>query len=656
MKANAKAGLWLLLTGVMMIVAISCGEQKKEPSGPQMLVVERQSHTYYDDYFTIDVPLYGPKPLMDSLKVFLNKHLYKAFNTTVDTPKFSEKDLFQDDLTGMLAKYAAKYQPNEDDIFDSPIDFSLLLMAQTDSYVTYGLEFCSCGVNCGSEFYCYTFSKEDGHLCEIISRDNLIKFIEDNNWDYKPVYDDYLDHFSFGLLEDGALCAEQSASNKHYVPFRVDIKEIMPYLSDDAQKLIQTQGDIAKYDFIDWSLGIRRGEAETVDGNNAVLFQHLPRWGFNEHEYEEDIFKNEYEEYGSDFFNAVPYVIKDGLYVPCKSDFKTLAFVGLSDDYLIRIDKIEDSYRYSSWKHKFNMDDEPDLVINDGWFDLDNDEYVFENNGYIYTVGISNIYEYSLNVIKDNKSILKQDMFGIVDAYENAYISFSFLGSVVGTDGATINLFECTQPTHGAAGGYTSFIIARDKDFQEYKVFETMSTMGEKYYQSSDTIGYNSAMITTIPGGGCYAFNEEDKTLYCASGIDTYEVYQFDGTHFNYVRDDGGFWLHPSLREYAWLVNIYETKGYIIRIDKIGKEDPKCRYAAWKKGTDLYPGIMAKKPDIIIDNGQLDDVMIGFSEYNVSKFESDGYQYIVDESKRELTVYKGQKLILKQTIENALRF
>ena len=430
MKNILKANLWLLLTGVMMFAAVSCGTQKKDSTESQMLVVERlqaqlshhiENDSYsYDADYVIDVPLYGPKPLMDSLKVFLNKELFHAFDLSVDETNLSEKDLFQDDLTGLLDYYMGKFKPFENNIYND-YAFSLLLIAQTDSFVTYGLEFLHCGANCGSEFYCYTFSKTDGHLCEIISRDNLIRFIEANNWNYQPDYDDYCDHFSFGLLEDGVLGAEQEASNHHYVPWRVEVEEMLPYLSNDAQKLIQTQGDITKYDFRDWSLGRRIGEAETVDGDNVVLFQHLARWGFEEHEYEGDIVSE--ADMDEVFFDVTAYAIKDGKYVPSESEYKTLAFIGKTEDYLIRVDKIGDGYHYSAWKHKFNMDNEPDLVLNNGWFDDEYAAYIFENKGYRYWVQLINPYEcsYRLLVYQGKELLLEQPMIGLVNAFENAY-------------------------------------------------------------------------------------------------------------------------------------------------------------------------------------------------------------------------------------------
>lgn len=42
MKHFAKASLWLLLTGLMMLAAASCGTQKKDQFDQQMVVVERQ--------------------------------------------------------------------------------------------------------------------------------------------------------------------------------------------------------------------------------------------------------------------------------------------------------------------------------------------------------------------------------------------------------------------------------------------------------------------------------------------------------------------------------------------------------------------------------------------------------------------------------------
>ena len=316
----------MLLSGVALFLAtIGCAEQKKEAVEAQMLVVERQSaqlsnhidcdsYTYYEDV-AVDVPLYGPQPLMDSLKVFLNKELYDFFSWTVDSAKFSQKELYQDNLTTILSYYENKYKPYQGSICNH-YSFNLFVIAQTESFITYGLEFCNCGANCGSEFYCYTFSKKDGHRCDIIDEDNLSKYVKKRFPDSE--YEMISDGFSLGLLEDGLLIAEQEASNHHYVASRVETQELLPYLSKDAKELINTKGK-TEYLFENWSLGKYIGNSETIDGDSVVLMQRVSWWGFQEGENEDLLNENAVDK---DYPEVVAYTMKDGCYVPCKSELR----------------------------------------------------------------------------------------------------------------------------------------------------------------------------------------------------------------------------------------------------------------------------------------------------------------------------------------------
>ena len=118
MKHFVKASLWLLLTGLMTFVIVRCGTQKKDQFDQQMVMVERQnaqlrSHHggYYEGDFAVDIPVSCPQPLMDSLKVFLNKELHEVFesslesSSTSDSLHFSSEELFQDCLRDILSNY-----------------------------------------------------------------------------------------------------------------------------------------------------------------------------------------------------------------------------------------------------------------------------------------------------------------------------------------------------------------------------------------------------------------------------------------------------------------------------------------------------------------------------------------------------------------------
>ena len=666
MRSFLYSSLVLFFAGMMVFAAVSCGTQSTEPTNQQLIVAERQQArlvAHHDGYydvgdFIVDVPLFGPQPLMDSLAVFLNKELYDLFEFSTswdDEPKhFSEKDLFQDDMPRLLRHYEDRYKPFQESLYN-PFSFSLLMIAQTDSYVTYGLEFYHCGASCGSEFLCYTFSKKDGHRCEIIDHENLLKYVEDN-WrdsDYiKNVFGDYSDCFDFGLLEDGLVEVLQSASNHHYWADVVETDNLWPYLTQDAQQLIRTKGD-GDVDYWDRSLGRRIGEAETVDGESVVLMRQVLRWGFDALE-NDDLIQLDYEE--GYYPCAIEYVMKDGRFELFDGDFKTLALVGETKDYLVRIDNIGEKYRYASWKHTFNMDDEPDLVVDNGWYDMESASYVFENNGYGYCVQLINPYAedpYDLLVYHGKELLLRQHMTALVDPAENASIEYTSLGRVMGADGGTIYIDECVQAYYGGSVSYDYFLKAWDENLQPVEVFEKISQTGEKYYQAySDTITSYFGWYATVPYGDFYAFNEAGNMLYCACGQDRFSVYQFDGQHFVYRGEDGGFWLHPSLRSFSRMVNVCETKDFVVRVDEV---DAGGRYALWNKGAESYPEIMERVPDLVIYNGQLDRVMIGYSEYNLSKFENKGYQYIVDEYERTLSFYKGEELVLDQDVERIYR-
>ena len=104
--------------------------------------------------------------------------------------------------------------------------------------------------------------------------------------------------------------------------------------------------------------------------------------------------------------------------------FKSLLFIGKTKDYLVRIDKTRDGYRYSAWKAKNDMTGKPDLVLtgtgtlgHGGQVDLG---YSFDNNGYIYEIWTDDYPSGPvLKVLQGKKLIMQQQMRVIVS---NKYI------------------------------------------------------------------------------------------------------------------------------------------------------------------------------------------------------------------------------------------
>ncbi|MCH5346011.1 MAG: hypothetical protein J1E63_02810 [Muribaculaceae bacterium] len=138
-----------------------------------------------------------------------------------------------------------------------------------------------------------------------------------------------------------------------------------------------------------------------------------------------------------------------------------------------------------------------------------------------------------------------------------------------------------------------------------------------------------------------YRFNPQTNILYVPELIDDeltdrYNLYKFNGKRFDYIGDDGGYWLHPSIRDFSQIAMLFCTTNYRVRIDEMHNDT--YRYASWKNGQS-----MNEQPDLIIYNGL----------YNEDKkaivFENNGYMYLVDgPDEAQLSVVKDGKTILHE--------
>ena len=148
---------------------------------------------------------------------------------------------------------------------------------------------------------------------------------------------------------------------------------------------------------------------------------------------------------------------------------------------------------------------------------------------------------------------------------------------------------------------------------------------------------------TTNPTGQAFAFNPVANTLYLPSVenmmmgkhdcFDKYEVYQFNQFEFVHSGTEGGFWLHPSLRQFGRLCYAGKVRNDVVRIDEMRIYDERrydaqyddaridtCRYryAVWKNKDN-----MQSAPDLVIYNGYYSPEKGGYV------FEYDGRQYVV---------------------------
>lgn len=137
------------------------------------------------------------------------------------------------------------------------------------------------------------------------------------------------------------------------------------------------------------------------------------------------------------------------------------------------------------------------------------------------------------------------------------------------------------------------------------------------WYFTTDGLGWDWVL----------SFDKETNTLYIPedAGImamnDRYDLYQFKNGKMRYVRNDAGYWLHPSLREFHNLAGIYQTESKLIRIDAL--IDNTYRYSEWPKSKP-----MSSKPELVMTGGK------GGIIKNAIVFKYGDYTYIVPEYRR----------------------
>lgn len=269
MIENAIQNKWYLWLIVMGFIAVSLGCESAKMERSKNLEVVEQTDTVYgtgegNGYkwaaFTVEAPVNGPQALVDSVMAFLNNELYEACESNAhfeeDTVVFRREQLFSDDGERLLSHYMEKYKPLIQDSLWRVFGLSLKLDAQTEKYVTYGLEFFCCDASRSSEKEFYTFDKKDGHrIKEIISHDNLVRFFEDYpeynsigadpwtgepGWKYYP-NEDFRDS-RYGLMDDRFVLSIYG-DGRNYLLADFPYNHIYSYLSPEAQSLVKQVGE-----------------------------------------------------------------------------------------------------------------------------------------------------------------------------------------------------------------------------------------------------------------------------------------------------------------------------------------------------------------------------------------------------------------------------
>jgi hypothetical protein len=251
--------LWLIAIAFTALVQ-GCGSAQKEPQKDLVVVEQRDSIIGVQGdcaSFLVDVPVNGPQHLVDSVLALLNSQVYKmceyctSFEDRPDEAvTYSPQEVFTADAEHLLSHYVEKYKRLMEDSLWNTFSLEMKLEAQTENFVTYGLEFMHCGAGCGSEKSYFTFSKADGHqVREIITHQNLVQFFQDHpeyktvkadpwagelSWEFSEAYE--FSNSQFGLLgQHFTLSINEVVS--HYFLVDIPYTAIHPYLTPEAQAL-----------------------------------------------------------------------------------------------------------------------------------------------------------------------------------------------------------------------------------------------------------------------------------------------------------------------------------------------------------------------------------------------------------------------------------
>ncbi len=329
MKNTMKLNLLFFLVVALSFAFTGCANNDSHETEQitDLLVVMRDKVDFELDgidecKIVMDVPIDGPKYFVDSVMHYLNHQLHEVCEEVFSRHAPLE-EVYSDVPYSLLEHYKATYKPYFDkENFWGMEYWAMLLIAQTDAYVTYGLENYHCGGSCGSEFYCCSFSKYDGHrIDEIISTKSLARCLKKHPEIDHPFNQFQYEHGRFndsncigvGLVEDGLICVNEDYAD-HYAFRVIDYDEILPYLTKEVQKLVK-QGRNSNCKWEDWHIGQRKGTVVTTDGETIILTERPCYEAFEDSDLidleSEWMWGNDYE--GRDLS---AYAVEDGKLVP----------------------------------------------------------------------------------------------------------------------------------------------------------------------------------------------------------------------------------------------------------------------------------------------------------------------------------------------------
>ena len=202
-------------------------------------------------YVSIDLPVQGPQPLMDSLTDFLNETLYHYFDNG-DDRHLPYQTVYSKDIRHLIEHYKDTYKrfflPDSTELHEFSTDcLEMKLAAQNDNYITYEVDwiFFGEGEEVAKEWV--TFVLADGHrLTKVISNKNMLKFYRkhpelrsEDVWRTACLYDRKSCLVgSVGLLNDAVAHQYVYAPGIFEEVIKYPLDAIAPYLSKEAKSLM----------------------------------------------------------------------------------------------------------------------------------------------------------------------------------------------------------------------------------------------------------------------------------------------------------------------------------------------------------------------------------------------------------------------------------
>lgn len=253
-----------LVIAMIVISSLTVGYAANPKTDNDTVSVKKQV-CYLKDYTHIqkndsglgiiaDLPVKGPKTLIDSVNLYLNEQLYEYFDYDENNHHLPFEKVFSTNIQNLLKHYRKAYKPYFDvhnpEICEFGTHFlELNLVAQTETYITYECIHAFYSEGLEESRYWVTFAMSDGHrLKEVITTDNLARYLREHpeiNDDgvLRAIGDCLANNENFsrairaGLLND-KLALQFIWAPGIYDDSQYDLTPLKPYLSAEAQSLI----------------------------------------------------------------------------------------------------------------------------------------------------------------------------------------------------------------------------------------------------------------------------------------------------------------------------------------------------------------------------------------------------------------------------------